>query len=191
MAAISISPPPPPLGNTQLMSRQGTPPLFEAGMSLPEALRKAEKRIHKEEDFYGWLLDQARMLRTLVMVGTQIDWADLAEELEGMARNEERSLRSQMERVLMLLLKWKFQPDMQSRSWKISIQNGRDEINDLLKTSPSLKSKLKELSDFAYRKARRTASDEMGCDEDDLPSSCPWDIDEFLDEDFFPHGCTI
>ena len=180
MAAVSIPPLPPPPNNPQLASRQGIPPSFG-------------KRIQKENDFYGWLLDQAWTLRRCAQtsVDLQIDWADLAEELEGMARNEERSLRSQIERVLVHLLKWKFQSQRRSRSWKVSIENGRDEINDLLRTSPSLKSKLSAFRDFAYTKARRTASDEMGCDESTLPVHCPWEDSEIISDSFFPNGCTI
>lgn len=153
-------------------------------------LFKSEKRVHKEEDFYGWLREQAQSLRDYAPVDSRFDWVDLAEELEGMAHNEERGFRSHLEVLLTHLLKWKYQPHFKGHSWEVSIANARQEIGEYLQESPSLKSKLQKSIDLAYKKARRNAGSEMGWDkqkqEATLPLLCPWEENELLDEDFFP-----
>ena len=172
---------------------QGIPSPLNPQMSVTDVFRKTEKRPYKEEDFYAWLLDQARILRTYATIGSRIDWADLAEELEGMARNEERGLRSYLEVLLIHLLKWKYQPERRDRSWEVSVAKARAEIISRLEDSPSLKTKLTILTDKAYQTARKIAGLEMGWEKQKskatLPTVCPWRDSEFMDEDFFPDGC--
>ncbi len=81
-----------------------------------------------------------------------------------MARSEERGLGSRLERLLVHLLKWAYQPEERSGSWEASIDNARDAIEECLEGSPSLAGKLAGLAERAYRRARRTAGAEMGLD---------------------------
>jgi hypothetical protein len=111
----------------------------------------------------------------------------LAEELEGMARSDERTLESPLENLLMHLLKWRFQP--RTRSWRASVDNARSDIRNLLGDSPSLKAKAVTLLARAYEKARRSAGAEMELGERDwdnaAPRACPWNFDLLL-SDFWP-----
>ena len=141
-----------------------------------------------EEDFYGWLLAQASALRA--RGDGPIDWENVAEELEGMGRNEENSLQSYLERLLLHLLKYAYQPDKITPSWESSIENSRDRIRLLFKRSPSLKSKIEELFEDAYPLARRQAGAQMRMRkrqrEARLPKICPWPLKTVLDPDFWP-----
>lgn len=184
-------PPPTPYPG---MPSQGTPLPFKPEVNVTDILRKVEKRIHKEEDFYAWLLDQARTLHSYNVVDLRIDWIDLAEELEGMARNEEHGLRSYIEVLLIHLLKWKYQPERRDRSWEVSVTRARSEISARLEDSPSLKTKLKTLTDKAYQAACRIAGLEMGWEthksKTTFPTVCPWSDSQIMDEEFFPAGCA-
>jgi len=151
----------------------------------------AGKPLRKEDDYYGWLLDQARRLRSLAVtaIGSGLDCAELAEELEGMARSDEHAVESHLQLLLMHLLKWQYQSGRRAHSWSVSIRNARTDIRNRLLESPSLKSKLPVLIERAYEKARRSAGAEMNFDEREWdgksPSACPWTFDTFMG-DFWP-----
>ena len=57
-----------------------------------------------------------------------------------------------------------------------------------LRDSPSLRPKLADLVPEAYDSALRLAAEETGKDESDFPQSCPYQIDQTLDEAFYPGG---
>lgn len=143
-----------------------------------------------EHDYYDWICQQATLLRR--HRPAFLDWANLAEELEGMGRSEVNTLESFIERLLMHLLKWTYAPRKRSGSWEASIANSRDRIAKHLRTSPSLKAKLGELFESAYITARRTAGAQMGFDrrkwERALPPACPWSIARVLDPEFWPEA---
>lgn len=112
-----------------------------------------------ETDFYAWTREQAQALRA--RQGKALDWDNLAEEIEGMARSEYRALVSHLRVLFVHLITWRMQPEHRNRSWRASINESRDRIADLLEQSPSLKHRLDEAVPGAYARARRTAADEM------------------------------
>jgi hypothetical protein len=141
-----------------------------------------------EADYVAWLLGQARALRQ--KGPDYLDWENLAEELEGMARNEERALESYLAVLLNHLLKCRYQASKISGSWEASIENSRERIARLLQRSPSLKSKLEEISSDAHLLARREAGAEMGLRKREwerlLPKVCEWTVETVLDANFWP-----
>ena len=100
-------------------------------------------------DFYGWLVEQAEALR--VRSANKIDWENLLEEVEGLARSERRELGSRLAVLIQHLLKWRFQPERRSRSWLVTIKEQRAKVVDILEESPSLQQHLPEIIDKAYR----------------------------------------
>lgn len=144
--------------------------------------------VRMENDFYGWLLDQASILRKQRY--GRLDWSNLAEELEAMGRSEENSLESYLVRLLKHLLKYRYQHRKITGSWEASIENSRDRISSLLRRSPSLKSRIDELFAEAYPLARREAGAQMGLRKQQweqlLPASCEWPLDKVLDATFWP-----
>ena len=101
------------------------------------------------KDFYGWLVEQAEALR--VRSANKIDWENLLEEVEGLARSERRELGSRLAVLIQHLLKWRFQPERRSRSWLVTIKEQRAKVVDILEESPSLQQHLPEIIDKAYR----------------------------------------
>ncbi len=141
-----------------------------------------------DDDFYGWLHAQAAAMRARGDV--PIDWENVAEELEAIGRNEENSLQSYLERLLTHLLKYAYRADKITPSWESSIENSRVRIELLLKRSPSLKSKIGELFDDAYRLGRANAGAQMRMHKREwdalLPKTCPWPLETVLDPNFWP-----
>jgi hypothetical protein len=137
-----------------------------------------------ETDFLTWSERQAGLLRRRaageLVNEAEIDWQNIAEEIEAVAGNTRRELRNRLARLLQHLLKWHFQPEHRSRSWRSTVRTQRQEIEDLLVDNPSLRSKLPELFLVAYQRARTDALDETGLL--DLPQAAPFTIDQALSD---------
>lgn len=139
-------------------------------------------------DFAEWVHDQVNLLRTGEM--SRLDVEELIEELSDLARSQRRALRSHLRNLLLHLLKWQFQQERRSTSWQRSIDNARDEIDDLLMESPSIRDEFADIGKW-YLRARRDAAREMELPVDDLPQACPFDLErEVLLDDWFPAPMT-
>lgn len=131
-----------------------------------------------DHDAYAWALEQAALLRAGRL--EQLDVEHLAEEIECMGKSEKRALTSQIARLLMHLLKWEFQPERRSRSWRLSIEDAQDKVTRLLDDNPSLQGAMPELMATAYKDACRAAAIEAELDPDIFPSMCPYHFDEAI-----------
>lgn len=137
-----------------------------------------------ETDFYGWIQQQAALLK-----GRQFDAVDLAniiEEIESMGRSEYRSLESRLTVLLQHLLKWKFQPERRGRSRELSIDEQRIRFDRLLRENPSLKSALNTILTDAYRLAVVKAAKKTKLDKKSFPAVCPWNWQELTNSEFYP-----
>jgi hypothetical protein len=146
-----------------------------------------------DKDFYAWLLEQGGAMREHRL--ESLDWENIAEELEGMARKEKHALTSYLRVMMIHLLKWAYQSTRRDRylsSWRASILNSRQEIQDALEDSPSLGSEqnLTAFMQKAYRRARELAAAEMRLSDREMnrtfPAECPWTFDQFMAEGFLP-----
>jgi hypothetical protein len=135
-----------------------------------------------DEDFILWTEQQATLLRRRaageLINDAELDWRNLAEEIEAVGGNTRRELRHRLARLLQHLLKWHYQPERRSRSWRATIRTQRQEIEDLLADNPSLRARLPEFVAAAYSRARADALDETGLL--DLPQELPFTIEQAL-----------
>lgn len=141
-----------------------------------------------EQDFHAWCVEQAARLRGRAQEGADngLDYDNLAEEIEGLARSDRRAIKSHIRVLLTHLLKWRFQPEHRSNSWEGSINRARTEIADLLSDSPSLASYASDVIAKAYPSAARAAETETGLPRATFPSACPFSEADVLDVDFLP-----
>jgi hypothetical protein len=138
-----------------------------------------------ETDFAAWADTQADALGRRAT--NEIDWENVAEEIESLSRSDRRQIRSRLAVICEHFLKWEFQPDARSPSWRVSIREGRDRIADLIEESPSLVAcPATYLSGprGAYARGRSAVADTIGFI--GLPATCPWTVDQLLDPDFWP-----
>jgi hypothetical protein len=143
--------------------------------------------VNLADDLHGWLLDQASALRARRHFS--LDWDNLAEELEAMAADQRRQIRTQLTKLLLHLLKLKTQPDEMHLhgSWRASIRETRDDIEDILDIAPGVfQGKTEEVLAKCYRRARAQASDVTGLHIDVFDADCPWSFDQIIDPEFFP-----
>jgi len=83
-------------------------------------------------------------------------------------------------------LKWQFQADHRSSSWKGTIVEQRQQIRQLLETSPSLKHRLEDKVAKAYENAVEYAAAETGIPESYFPQTCQYPLEQALDKSFYP-----
>lgn len=137
-----------------------------------------------ETDYLKWIETTIEKLKNHDY--TTVDWTSLIEEMEGMARKERKRLRSNLIVLLLHLLKWQYQPELRSGSWKGSIVEHRQRIEDDIEDSPSLKSYPEEVLEKSYLRAIAQAAAETGLATEQFPDRCPYSVTEILDTNFFP-----
>ena len=137
-----------------------------------------------EEDFYAWTQDQAEKLRA--RRHNELDWDNLAEEMESLGGSQKSEIRSRLRVLLQHLLKWQYQPEKRCHSWQSSIGEQRIHIEGVVADSPSLARFPDEAMDWAYLRARRAAADETGLPIETFPAACPYPVSDALDLNFMP-----
>ena len=135
-----------------------------------------------EQDFYLWIETTVQQLKENKF--NEIDIPNLIEEIESMGRSEKRELKSRLIVLLMQLLKWHYQPEKRSESWRSTITEQRICIEGLLEDSPSLKPLLSEVFEDCYQKARLKASDETGIKLNFFPKESPFSLEETLESSY-------
>jgi len=141
-----------------------------------------------DTDFYAWAQAQAAALRAKAW--DQLDIDHLAEEVEDLRKTERRGVRSQLRLILSHLLKWVYQPDKRTDSWRSTIANGRVVVQEDVEDLPSLAHEVPELFTWAYPRARRDAAKDTGLALATFPEACPWPMERVLHEDFWPEASS-
>lgn len=139
-----------------------------------------------ERDFYSWIHRNIDLLKQGKLADIDIDI--LIDELESMAKRDKRELTSRLMILIAHLLKWQFQPENQSGSWRGSIREQRIQLIEQLEESPSLRNSLDESVVKAYPKALALAIDETGLTSKKFPTECPYALKQLLDENFYPNS---
>jgi hypothetical protein len=116
----------------------------------------------------------------------QINVECLVAELESIGKSEKSALDSNLVILLMHLLKYKYQPQKQSDSWRNSIVEHRRRILRSFKHSPSLKRYFDQVFDECYQDARQDAKTETQLPLITFPEICDFSLEEVLDPDFLP-----
>ena len=133
-------------------------------------------------DFYTWTQQQAALLRANRLEA--VDATNLAEEIEGLGRNEFDKLVSFHRLILLHMLKVDHQPERQTRSWAISIANYRDSAAEILSDNPGLKPRVGDAVSRAYKYARRDAAAETGLPLKSFPEACPYTLADIRERRF-------
>jgi hypothetical protein len=134
-----------------------------------------------DRDFAAWVGQQVDLLRS--GRATALDVSNLIEELEGLTKRDERALGSRLKRIMAHLLKQRYQPRRATRSWEDSIENGREEIADILEQSPSLHRTLPGLMTRSYPRAVSQAARDTRLQVTTVPEQPPFTLAEVLGEE--------
>ncbi|MCL1474580.1 DUF29 domain-containing protein [Argonema antarcticum] len=137
-----------------------------------------------EEDFYLWLQTNINLLKEEKFA--EIDLENLLEELESMGKSDKNALKSNLRVLLMHLLKYKYQPEKRTNSWRYTIIEHRQRLRDTFKTSPSLYGFFEEIFNESYQDARELAAGETGLSINIFPPESPFTVEEVLNPNFLP-----
>ena len=138
----------------------------------------ATARASYDHDEFGWLLEQADLLRDGRL--DEVDRVSLVEFLTEMARNKKREFRSTVTVLLQHLLKAAVQPEKITRSWLLTIDEHQEEAQSLIEDEPGMRQYLLDLYAKAYPVARRRASIETGIEISRFQVDNPWTMHEAL-----------
>ena len=142
-----------------------------------------------EADFYAWTQEQARLLRERQW--TSLDLDSLVEEIETLGRQERQELVNRLGVLLGHLLKWQYQSENRSNSWKATIREQRRRILRLLDSSPSLQPYLEEALQLGYEDGVDLAVRETNLPDLTFPSTCVYSLEQALDAEFLPDHETL
>jgi hypothetical protein len=141
-----------------------------------------------KRDYYTWIREQVRALRERRV--EDLDWPNLAEEIEDLEKNEKRLLRHQISLLLGYLLKRAYAPTKmlraRGREWEISVRQARHHIASLLKESPGLLSRIDEIFAQAYESGRDNALFVAELPDSAIPETPPWTFEQVIDDRFVP-----
>jgi predicted DNA-binding ribbon-helix-helix protein len=133
-------------------------------------------------DYYGWVQEQIAHLKAGRLAA--LDVGNLIDEVGDLGKAEKRELVSALRVLLLHMLKWRFQPGRRSRSWKLSMDNGRRMAARAIAESPSLKPLRAELVQYSHDLARRDAARQTKLKLSVFPKDCPFSWEEMMDEGF-------
>ncbi len=108
---------------------------------------------------------------------------------EGAITGRAPRLGHHLERLLLHLLKWVYQPQervRRGRSWRTSMLQARQEIAKLIEESPSLHDYPAQQVAGAYRRARAQAAIQTDLPLATFPEAYPWDLAHVLEATFLP-----
>ncbi len=166
-------------------------------LKLMELKTKSLKELY-EKDFYLWVMENLKLLKNKEF--ELVDWENLLEEIEYMARKELRNVISLMAVIMEHLYKWENYKESayMGSSWKKSILNARKELIDLFDEMPSLKrvAQEKESLNKAWRRAVNSLivwfDEDENKDlakkyfgrlptEEDFPKECPYTFEQVME----------
>ncbi len=84
-----------------------------------------------------------------------------------MSQNEKHAAESQLEVLMMHIIKILIQPLKKTRSWLISMKNARKKIKDIQESKPSInRNFFEKIWNIVFRRAKKRAEEETGekCD---------------------------
>nr|WP_294543096.1 DUF29 domain-containing protein [uncultured Rhodopila sp.] len=128
-----------------------------------------------DADVLAWSEHQAGLLRRRaageLINEAELDWPNIAEEIEALGKNLDRELASRISAILLHLMKLQTSPAIDPRAgWRDTVQEQRDEVERLLSFAPSRRSRVTAVIAEETGRARRRARMALA-DHDEQPAS--------------------
>jgi len=148
-----------------------------------------------DTDFYAWTQEQAAALRRAAEMRINLPGVDLdhvAEEIEDMGNDTLAKIEGIIAQIITHLIKLEYSPDPDPRRhWRGEISEWRATVFRRAKRSPTALSRvdIDEAMRFSLIGLRNRYGDKGWMA--DVPATCPYDLSQVLDLDFFPinrHG---
>ena len=115
-------------------------------------------------DLALWAAQQADALRSAARErhNLPVDWENVAEEIESLGASERRALASHVRTVVEHLMKLEASPAADPRNgWIATILRARDDIEEVLRASPSLRREVAAIIERQVIQSRRVVRVEL------------------------------
>jgi hypothetical protein len=129
------------------------------------------------EDETAWLEVMAQLVAERRF--DEFDYEHLSEYLSDMARRDRREVYSRLVVLLTHLLKWDYQPEKRSGSWRGTILAQRRELRLLLESGVLRNHAIASLAE-AYQEAREQAAAETELPLEVFPVACERAVDDLI-----------
>ncbi len=149
-------------------------------------LKQLTKNLY-DTDYNLWVEETVKKLQAKDF--ESLDLENLIEEVSDLSRREKKKLKNLLIKLFEHLLKltyWKVEREYNQGHWEAEILNFRQQINDELKDSPSLKPYLSDIFIECYQKGKAIAAKRSQLPLDIFPSSPIGNIEQILDENWLP-----
>lgn len=136
-----------------------------------------------DTDFALWVEDTVSKLKTGDF--NQVDWENLIEEVESLGKKDRRELASRLTTLFEHALKRCYVPLSDCyRGWEVTISRTQQELNLILKDSPSLRNYFLEVITECYQNALKNVRKEY---DQNFPEDYVFtrDVDALLNHDFW------
>lgn len=136
-----------------------------------------------ETDHIEWIEQTIKILKSRQL--EQIDYENLIEELEDLAKREKRRLRSLLEQIirhLLLYQYWDLERVTNSSHWQAEIVSFRNQLNEDLTTN--LRQYLEVNLFLIYGNALDYVKAKTNLNT--LPDICPYSLDQLMDKNWLP-----
>jgi hypothetical protein len=143
-----------------------------------------EKSLY-DRDLNLWVEDTVAKLKAHHF--DQVDWANVIEEIEALARSDKRELRNRLRILLSHLLRQGYvNAGEDFRGWELTIRDQRLSLAQILEDSPSLKPYFLAHLDLIWQQALSETQEDYPSV--DFPAECPFpaDVEALLTEKFWP-----
>ncbi|MBS0016950.1 MAG: DUF29 domain-containing protein [Arthrospira sp. SH-MAG29] len=140
-----------------------------------------------DTDYNLWVLETVKYLENQAFDCLDLD--HLIEEITDLGRRDKKKLKSLLRNLIEHLLKLKYWEAERSNNyghWRGEVTNFRKQIKDELEDSPSLKPYLQQIFEQCYQDGREIASVRSQLPLDTFPEKAIANLDEVLDENWFP-----
>lgn len=133
-----------------------------------------------EQDETAWLEAMSELIRLGRL--DEVDYPNLAEYLADMARRDRREVESRLTVLLTHALKWIYQPDHRSGSWRGTIIEQRQELEGLVSRGV-LRNHAEAVLADVYSKAIERAAAETELPVERFPVACSYTLEQLLSAD--------
>ena len=141
-----------------------------------------------ESDFHAWAELQARLLGERRF--DELDLDHLIAEVTDLRKAERSAVLSRARQIMAHFLKLEYSPaSWPRRGWQETISTQRMDLEEIL--SPTLRRELLAELESVFARARRNAARDLrqdNLDPAELPTSCPYTLDQVLDPDWLPEN---
>ena len=162
------------------------PPKDELLIDNQNNLKSSSQNLY-ETDYLLWLEITLKQVTNRQI--DQLDWDNLAEEIEGLKISLHHQVDNYLRPLLIHLLLYQCCTTEQEKSdsdWSDKIYDLRDELANLLEYSKTLYNYFVNRIDIIYPRARKSVILKTEFSPETFPEQCPFSIEQILDLDFYP-----